>query len=244
MSAPAIVLKFGSSVLARPEDLPRAVGEIRRWLRLRERVVAVVSAFAGTTEALLAQAGATAGQAAPEGLAAYLASGERQAAALLQVALEGAGISATLLDPLTVGLRASGDLLAGEPCALDRRALAAALARRPVAVLPGFFGFDPMGRLTLFGRGGSDWTALFVAWAMGAECRLLKGADGVYESDPALPGERERRYSRLSFADALALGAPVVQDRALRFAAAVGLPFTVAAVGSSAGTEVGPGGGR
>jgi homoserine dehydrogenase len=239
MRSPVIVLKFGSSVLAGQGDLARATEETRRWLEAGRRVVAVVSALAGATDELLRRARAVAEEPAREGLAAYLASGERQAAALLHLALERAGTAATLVDPFAIGLRAAGDLLDGEPRGLDRRALAAALARCPVAILPGFFGIDAFGRVTLFGRGGSDWTALFVAWALGAECRLLKDVDGIFEHDP-----RRRaaggRFVTLHHADALALQAPIVQARALRFAAATGLEFTVAAIGSAAGTRVGP----
>jgi len=57
MSRPITVLKFGSSVLARESDLPRAAEEIAVALARGERVVAVVSALGTTTEGLLARAG-------------------------------------------------------------------------------------------------------------------------------------------------------------------------------------------
>jgi homoserine dehydrogenase len=48
------VLKFGSSVLEREEDYPKVVHEIYRHVRDGEKVVAVVSALAGETDALAA----------------------------------------------------------------------------------------------------------------------------------------------------------------------------------------------
>ena len=54
MPGKVVVLKFGSSVLQSRADLPHAVHEIYRWIRRQYRVVAVVSAFAGETDRLLA----------------------------------------------------------------------------------------------------------------------------------------------------------------------------------------------
>jgi len=91
VSRPTIVLKFGSSVLRTAADLPQAVHEIFRYARAGFGVVAVVSAFEGVTDRLIAQAKALGADPAHEvgvsGLAALLASGERETAASLQIAL-------------------------------------------------------------------------------------------------------------------------------------------------------------
>src|SRR5580698_5029540 len=50
------VLKFGSSVLRTPDDLPIAVDEIYRHWRNGCRVLAVVSAFEGVTDRLFKEA--------------------------------------------------------------------------------------------------------------------------------------------------------------------------------------------
>jgi homoserine dehydrogenase len=50
------VLKFGSSVLRSPEDLHQAVDEIYRCWRCGSKVLAVVSAFDGVTDRLIAEA--------------------------------------------------------------------------------------------------------------------------------------------------------------------------------------------
>ena len=51
-----LVLKFGGSVLRDETSIARAVHEIYRHVRRGYRVVAVVSALHGTTDALAAQA--------------------------------------------------------------------------------------------------------------------------------------------------------------------------------------------
>lgn len=236
-----VVLKFGSSVLGEDEDLPIAVHEIYRCLREGKRVVAVVSALGKTTDRLLAQAKGMTGTPDPTSLAALLATGEATCAALLTLALDRAGIPASLLDPWRVGLRTEGPLLDAEPLELNRRELFRALEAKPVAVLSGFVGQDPEGRTSLLGRGGSDLTALFVAHRIGAEtCRLIKDVDGLYEADPAKVAA-PRRYTHISWDDAANLGGRIVQPKAIRYAQRFGLSFEVSSPGSPNCTVVGKG---
>jgi len=245
-----IVLELGGSLLAGEEDLPLAVHEIYRWYRAGHRVVAVVSALGGTTDRLLDQAQrASAGaEVSPAGIAALVATGEAAAAALLVLALDRAGVAAVLLDPRQAHLRAAGPPLDAAPADLDAVRLRACLARRAVVVVPGFFGEAADGSLALFGRGGSDLTALYLADRLGADqCRLVKDVDGIYEHDPVPRGTPApapppaRRYRALAWADAARLDGRVVQRKALAFAACRRLRFAVAAAGAEAATEVGPG---
>ena len=242
MKKPIIVLKFGSSVLRSAADLPRAVHEIFRYTRDGFGVIAVVSAFDGVTDRLLAQAKVLGAEpehdAGISGLAALVASGERETAASLQIALSRAGLPANVLDPLAAGLRVVGNGLEGSPVDLAAGRLVSLLDRGLILVVPGFFGTDEEGGVSLLGRGGSDWTALFLAQRLGAICRLLKDTDGIYERDPNGEGEPPQRFERLHFEDALALHAPVVQEGALRFALAHGQTFEVAQIGSVGGTSV------
>ena len=213
-----IVLKLGGSVLLDEAALPSAVHEIYRWRRAGYAVAAVVSALAGETDRLLARAREAAPDGSPYTAAALAANGEALAASLLAAALDRAGVPACVLSPSALRLRAEGAPLDAAPAALDRGRLARALAREGVAIVPGFAGEDADGRTVLFGRGGSDLTALFLAHELGARCRLLKDVGALFERDPAAPGPPPRRYARASFADALALDGSIVQHKALRFA--------------------------
>lgn len=243
MSKPTIVLKFGSSVLRTAADLPQAVHEIFRYAREGFGVVAVVSAFEGVTDRLIEQAKALGADPAHEvgicGLASLVASGERETAASLHIALSQAGLEANVVDPLAIGLRVDGNGIEGAPVGLDVARLTSLLEKGRVVVVPGFFGTDGEGGVSLLGRGGSDWTALFLAQRLGARCRLLKDTDGIYERDPNSAGDPPLRFERLNYEDALALHAPVVQEAALRFALSHSQTFEVAGIGSVFGTSVG-----
>ena len=117
------VLKFGSSVLEREEDYPKVVHEIYRHVRNGEKVVAVVSALAGETDALLAQARRVGGDKAPGALVARLARvGELQSAALMALALSKAGLRAWTLDPQEMALDAVGSPLDSNLTRVDAEA--------------------------------------------------------------------------------------------------------------------------
>jgi homoserine dehydrogenase len=220
-----VVLKFGGSVLREDRDVAGVVDEIYRWLRAGHKVLAVVSAIEGQTDALLARAGQFGPGASDSAAAVLLATGELQSAALLGLALGRAGIDASVLPISAIGLRTLGDVLDAEPVSADIARLRSALERSSVIVVPGFTGIGTGGQWTLLGRGGSDLTALFLAQQLGATCRLIKDVDGLYEWDPARPRTsadgaslvHPRKYARISIDDALTLGGHIVQNKALRF---------------------------
>ncbi|HEY4442755.1 MAG TPA: hypothetical protein VGN30_00630 [Steroidobacteraceae bacterium] len=226
-----VVLKFGSSVLRGAADLPAAVHEIYRWYRDGARILAVVSAIGDTTEQLLTQARRLSPIPDPFAAAQLLATGERTSAALLGVALDRAGVPARVVDPRDIGLKVSGTPLDSEPDSVDSQRLLSLLHQYPVLVLPGFFGHTQDGSLHLLGRGGSDLSAVFLSNALRAQrCRLLKDVDGVYESDPAVPGSRPQRFAALAYPDALRIAGPLIQPKAVSYLASSGTAAEVAAL--------------
>ena len=234
-----IVLKFGSSVLRDTADLPAVVHEVYRYVRAGRPVVAVVSAMGDTTDRLLRETQALEAEGGSRHLPGLLATGEQAAAALLSLALERSGVPVRCLDAFTAGLRCEGDPLDAVPVSLEVSLLLATFDAHAVAVLPGFVGVGDDDELALFGRGGTDLTAIFVARRLGAECRLIKDVDGLYERDPALPGPRPRRFGRIRWEDAEALEGGIVQHKAVRHAREVEQEFDVAALGATEGTHVG-----
>jgi homoserine dehydrogenase len=232
------VLKFGSSVLRSPRDLPIAVDEIYRHWRAGCRVLAVVSAFEGETDRLIGDAVALLGADSAEGLAAYVATGEQRTAALLLGSLQRSGIPARLVDPREIGLECAGTSLESAPVGVDAAALERLWQAQPVLVLPGFYGIDDAGRVALFGRGGSDLSALFIAAELRARCRLLKDVRGVFDADPAR-NPAARRFAAVSWESAVAVAGPLIQAKALRYARSRDLPFEVGRPNGEASTGVG-----
>jgi homoserine dehydrogenase len=225
---PVTVLKLGGSVLRDQDDLSLAVHEIYRWIRQGHRVVAVVSAFEGTTDALLSRGRELTDNAGEDATAMLLATGEFTTAALLALALSRAGVPTRVVGPHALGLRTRGLGADADPASINVPALRHALMIHPVVVVPGFVGVGEDQNLTLLGRGGSDLTALFISAELGnTHCRLIKDVDGLYERDPAIPGPRPRRYRSLSWDQALTLDGGIVQHKAVRLARERRLSFEV-----------------
>jgi homoserine dehydrogenase len=236
-----IVLKFGSSVLRSSADLPIAVDEIYRHVRAGRRVVAVVSAFAGVTDSLIERAHGVGGHADPYAYAALVGSGEIESAAMLALSLAQHGVPARLLPPEQFTLRAHGDPLDAEPHDFDEALLRETLEQVPAVVVPGFVAHDERRRTLLLGRGGSDFTALFLAGRLGADCILVKDVDGLYERDPASAGPPPRRFAQVTWDDALRVAGRLVQPKTIRYAHLHRQSFAVTCAGSPHVTRVGPG---
>lgn len=235
-----IVLKFGGSVLGDESCHQDAVHEIYRWRRTGWRVVAVVSALEGRTDELFKHTLRVHPRAGARARAAVLSSGERENAALLGLYLDRAGVTASVLTPASIGLIAEGDALDAAPTGVSTARLINALDESGVVVIPGFAAVDQLGRPVVMGRGGSDLTALTLAHELGAmRCRLIKDVDGLYESNPALPGPRPRRYAAATYADALATDGSIVQHKAVRYAKAHGVKFELGTHQSENCTRIG-----
>jgi homoserine dehydrogenase len=232
------VLKFGSSVLRSPRDLHVAVDEIYRRWRGGYRVLAIVSAFEGITDELIAEVADALRADCPEATAHYVATGEQRTAALLVGSLQTSGIPSRIVDPREIGLIAEGTFLESTPVRVDVGALDQLWSAIPILVLPGFYGIDSDGRVALFGRGGSDLSALFLAAALGAECRLAKDVMGVYDADPA-SNRLAHRFSALSWDRAIHVAGPLIQPKALRYAQIRALTFEVGRPNETSCTRVG-----
>ncbi len=232
------VLKFGSSVLATEQDYPAAASEIYRHVREGEKVVAVVSALAGQTDALLDQAGRVGGE-GPAALVARLARvGELHSAAMMALALSRAGMTACALDPHEMALVAEGDPLDSNLKSLDAEAVWAKLDLHDVVVVPGFTaGHDEHGVVTL-GRGGTDLSAVFFAASLGAcRVRLIKDVDGVYDEDPALNPDAQR-FAQLNYREARKASAGLIQPKAIDMAEQQNVVVEIASLGAAEATTI------
>ena len=238
-AAKPFVVKFGSSVLRSVADLPRVAGEIYRLRRAGVPVVVVVSALAGETDRLFAEAASVAGGSRCRGLAQLVSQGEERAAALLRIACDRIGLSAAICGPEQLGLKTLGDHLSSVPARLDADALLARLAKTGLVIVPGFVGVDEDGERTLLGRGGSDFSAIFIGGEIGAECvRLYKDVDGVFDRDPAA-ADQALHFNDISWADTMQIARPLIQPESVEYAAGKGLPIEVLSIGGSNPTRVG-----
>jgi aspartate kinase len=90
-----------------------------------------------------------------------------------------------------------------------------------VAVVAGFQGLAPDGRISTLGRGGSDTSAVALAAALNADrCDIYTDVDGVYTTDPRI-APRAQKLDQITFEEMLemaSLGAKVLQTRSVAMA--------------------------
>jgi aspartate kinase len=223
-----VVRKYGGACFAGRESLLRVA---RQMLAAGDLpLVIVVSARQGVTDQLAGQAheaGALSGHAARDLL---LATGELQSAALLAASVAQLGGRAEVVPPWTV-FETTAEFGNATIEKVDVEPVRRCLDRGVVPVVPGFIGRTRDGRVTTLGRGGSDYSAVALGVALGAErVELCKAeVDGVYDADPHTHGHA-RRFDTLTHAEALRLarsGAKVLQDKAAALAGRWGIPVLV-----------------
>lgn len=227
------ILKIGGSVLRDVASYETTAGFLRDEVqRTQSQIVAVVSAEEGHTDQLRAEAALLTDEPESDVLDLLWSTGELRSVALLTLALRAAGVTAVGLNVHETGLRAStqpGHRPDPSDLTLNPLPLRAALARCAVVVVPGFLAVSRQ-RVVTLGRGGSDWSAVALAAALGAaRCELIKDVPGYFTADPGESTEAALIDS-LTYADALSMadaGCPLVQRQAIDHAKQAQIPLVI-----------------
>jgi len=167
------------------------------------------------------------------------ALGEWVSARIFEAVLRKVGVDARALEAHQAGLQAAGGWDGAR--LIDPDAVRNAVMRLGrCVVLPGYVGVRRGGDVVTLGRGGSDYTASFVAAALGAE-RLIIYTDtnGILTADPSVV-EDARTVPRLSYEEAAELaffGARVLHPDAVQPAVKARIPITVANTADPAGAK-------
>ncbi|MFY9753777.1 MAG: hypothetical protein WBS18_06525 [Candidatus Acidiferrales bacterium] len=236
---PVAVIKIGGSILTNASAYRRAARFVRNRHRAApdERLVVVVSAQEGSTDALERAARKISSEPNLTALDLLWSTGEVRSAALLALHLEALGVHAIALNVHETGLRVAEDGRGAASPRLSEERLLATLEEHAVAVVPGFFATDPQQRIVSLGRGGSDLTAVLLAAGLAANrCELIKDVPGYFTADPHRD-PTARPIPHLTFDRAIELadsGCDLVQKKAIESAARCGLELVIRSVDESA----------
>jgi aspartate kinase len=218
-----VVIKFGGAGLATGEKVARAAQMVAD--ANYKEIIVVVSAMGKTTDNLL-NTTTQIGDVSDADYAELISMGERVSARFFCSALRARGANAELFDPCNDDWplitdsnfrNARPDM---EKTAELARKFIVPLLGDAIAVVCGFIGKDPNGRITSLGRGGSDTTALVLAKCLDAdEVILVKETSGVLSADPKIVAEA-RALNKLNIHEMFDLaqgGAKIVKPEALRY---------------------------
>ncbi len=225
-----LVQKFGGTSVADLECMKKVRGKVRGALALGYKLVVVLSARSGRTNALLEMAHQWSDEPDPAEMDVLLTTGEQESVALFAMLLQDDGIRARSLLGFQVPILTDGDFGSARIQSIDAAMLRRELEKYDVLVMAGFQGCTADGRLTTLGRGGSDTSAVAVAAALGSvECHIYTDVDGVYTTDPRMCSEA-RKIERISYDEMLemsSMGAKVLQIRSVEFAKKYKVPVRV-----------------
>ena len=231
-----LVQKFGGTSVADLECMKKVRGKVREALAEGRKLVVVLSARSGRTNALLEMAHQWSDEPDPAEMDVLLATGEQESVALFSMLLQDDGIRARSLLGFQLPVLTDGAFGSARIQSIDAAMLRRELEKYDVLVMAGFQGCTAEGRLTTLGRGGSDTSAVAVAAALGSvECHIFTDVDGVYTTDPRLC-EEARKIDRISYDEMLemsSMGAKVLQIRSVEFAKKYKVPVLVRSTFSS-----------
>jgi aspartate kinase len=219
---PVLVMKFGGTSVATLDRIRRAAKRVGLEVAKGYDVIVIVSAMSGKTNELVGWVNETSPMFDAREYDAVVSSGENVTAGLMALTLQEMDVPARSWQgwqvPLMTTSAHSSARIEEIPTDNINRKFGEGMQ---VAVVAGFQGISPEGRITTLGRGGSDTTAVAFAAAFDAErCDIYTDVDGVYTTDPRVC-DRARKMDRISFEEMLelaSLGAKVLQTRSVELA--------------------------
>ncbi len=225
-----LVQKFGGTSVADIDRLNMVREKVMAALDRGYKVVVVLSARAGKTNKLLAQAARWADEPDPAEVDSLLSTGEQASVTLFSMLLKGHGIKARSVLGWQIPITTDDAFGSARIHSIDGDHLRRMLETYDVLVVAGFQGVTEDGRITTLGRGGSDTSAVALAAALGScECEIYTDVDGVYTTDPNLCSTA-RKLDRICYDEMLemaSMGAKVLQIRSVEFAKKYNVPVHV-----------------
>ena len=217
-----LVMKFGGTSVATLDRIHRASKRVAAEVAKGHDVIVIVSAMSGKTNELVGWVNETSPLFDAREYDAVVSSGENVTAGLMALRLQEMDIPARSWQ----GWQVPVNTTSAHSSARIEEILPENILRKfgegmKVAVVAGFQGVSPEGRITTLGRGGSDTTAVAFAAAFDAvRCDIYTDVDGVYTTDPRIC-DKARKLDRIAFEEMLelaSLGAKVLQTRSVELA--------------------------
>ncbi|QIE42152.1 aspartate kinase [Rhodobacteraceae bacterium SC52] len=219
---PILVMKFGGTSVADLDRIRNAAEKVRAEVERGYDVIVIVSAMSGKTNELVGWVNETSPMFDAREYDAVVSSGENITAGLMSLTLQEMDVPARSWQGWQVPLLTTSVHSAARIESIPRHNIDQKFGEgMKVAVVAGFQGLSPEGRITTLGRGGSDTTAVAFAAAFDAErCDIYTDVNGVYTTDPRITS-KARKLDRIAFEEMLelaSLGAKVLQTRSVELA--------------------------
>ena len=216
-----IVQKFGGTSVADLDRIRAVAQRVKAEVDAGNEVAVVVSAMSGTTNQLVEWSREIGPLHDAREYDVIVSTGEQVTVGLLAIALQNIGIDARSWLSWQIALHTNDVHGSARIESLDTDKLDERLSSGQVAVVAGFQGIGPDGRISTLGRGGSDTSAVALAAALNADrCDIYTDVDGVYTTDPRIM-PKACKLERITFEEMLEMasaGAKVLETRSVAMA--------------------------
>ncbi|QID32705.1 aspartate kinase [Pampinifervens florentissimum] len=224
-----LVVKFGGTSVGSLERIYNSAKRVVEKLKEGYKVVVVSSAMAGETDRLINLAKQIEPLPSERELDMLISTGEQQAIALFAMTLQKLGVPAVSLCGWQVPIITDKIHTKARIQKIGVQRLKNLLQEGYTPVVAGFQGVTEDWEITTLGRGGSDLSAVALAYALGADCEIYTDVEGVFTADPRIV-PNAKKIPVISYEEMLemaSLGAKVMQARSIEFAMKYGVRIHV-----------------
>lgn len=225
-----IVQKYGGTSVGNPDRIRNVAKRIKAHRDCGDQVVVVVSARSGVTNELIERAKSLNPFPEEREMDMLLAIGEQETIALTAIALHALGVPAVSRTGPQAGIITDDAHTRARILDVTGGDIKGQLDAGKVVIVAGFQGISKDAQVTTLGRGGSDLSAIALAWALKADvCQIYTDVAGVYTADPRVVADA-RKLDVLSYDEMLELassGSKVMQARSVEFAQKYNVVFEV-----------------
>ena len=216
-----IIKKFGGTSLSSVEKIKKAAGLIKKEITLGNKVVVVVSALGKTTDKLQLLINKISRNGNSEEIDSVLSSGEQASSGLMALALKDINVEARSFLGWQIPILTNSSYGKAKILDIDSKILKNEIKKGVTPVIAGFQGISNKFRISTIGRGGSDTTAVAIAYKLNADrCDIHTDVDGVFTADPKWV-KKAKKIDQLTYDEMLemaSVGAQVLEPRSVSLA--------------------------
>ena len=209
-----IVLKFGGTSVGTVKRIKKVVDIIIGYIKKRYSLIVVSSAMSGVTNNLVKKSKQISDNFSHEEYDSLVSSGEQVACSLIAGRLIHKGFDSRSFLGWQIPIITDDLHKQSKIIHINKEKILKYLRSGGVPIIAGFQGINKRERLTTFGRGGSDSSAIMLAKFFNAKkCIIYTDVEGVYTTDPNKL-KKAKKIKVISYEEMLemaSMGAKVMQ---------------------------------
>ncbi len=224
------VIKFGGTSLADVHRIKTVSLKIIKQLKVKKKIVVVVSAMGGITNKLISEYMKISSNISNTNYDSIVSTGEQYCSAVLTTMLLEKKIKARSLLGWQIPIITDSNFSRARIKNIDDSFIKKEFLKYDVLIIAGFQGVTFNQEITTLGRGGSDTSAVAVAAALGtSKCEIYTDVEGIFTSDPKIV-TKARKISFITHEEILemaSLGSKVLHPRSVELAMKYGITVHV-----------------